>query len=117
MKKGKYSLVEQIGNFGFYGEIELDCEINNKNEINVFVPDEFINWKVAINFGVIYFMENCIQLNGINVFIKDLSSHPIDTKSIIITYITIYAISNALNVNLKEMPVFDKKNKAFLFPK
>jgi hypothetical protein len=117
MNKGNFSLIEQVDNYGFYGEIELTCCFNEENKINIIIPEKYLKWYPGVYFGAAFFVENYNTIKGLNIEVLNLKTHDVDTKNVIISYITFYAICDAMRIQPKKEPKFSKDNKAFIFPK
>lgn len=118
MKKGVYKIAEQVNGYGFYAEIELECEITAKlNEVELSIDEESHNWKTGVLFGCVYFLEHCLDCRGLHVNVKHLKEHAVDTTSTIVAYVTINALKEALGASLTREPDFDITLKSFVFPK
>jgi hypothetical protein len=118
MVKGSFKLSEQISNYGFFGLIELNCIVTeNPKNLNVVIPDQFKRWEPGIMFGAKYFMEHLLEQVGIIVEITKVEFHEVDTNNTILAYITFNAMLSATNLQLKNLLLFDKEKKSFVFPK
>jgi hypothetical protein len=118
MKTGIYRLAEQIGNYGFYGEIEIECSITDKyQELELNLDSEFERWRSSVLFGATYFLEHSMERVGLKVKVKNIKYHEVDTTSTILAYLTFKALLDATNLNLKSDVSFDKELKSFVFPK
>jgi hypothetical protein len=115
MKKGVFKIAEQIDNYGFYGEIDLDCTLTGENRL--YVNDMYKEWHAGIQFGISYFLEHCPTLSALDVRVNSIKSHEVDTTNNIIAFITIKALIMATEVSIKRDVYLDRKLKAFIYPK
>jgi hypothetical protein len=115
MEKGFFKIAEQIENYGFYGEIDLECTLSNENRLHV--DDEFNEWLSGIQFGVSYFLEHSPEISTLDVRINYIKSHAIDTTNNLIAFITIKALVMATKCSIKRDVYLDRKLRAFVYPK
>ncbi|OQP57071.1 hypothetical protein A3860_10920 [Niastella vici] len=118
MKTGIYKIAEQIGNYGFYGEIEIEVEITSRyQKVELEFDDELERWQSGVLFGATYFLEHCMSRIGLNIRVKEIKYNELDTSNTIVAYLTFKALVSATNLELKSDILFDKEFKAFVFPK
>ena len=116
MKLSYFKIAEQLDNFGFYGEVEIEFDVtSNYNEVSVTLDKSFERWRPGILFGATYFLEHCIERTGLVVNVKNITYNEVDTTNTIIAYLIFNALLKESNVPQKGNINFDKKLKSFIF--
>lgn len=116
MKTGIFKIAEQVDGYGFYGEILQQCALNENNLVQIEIPEHLSKWESGIALGVAYFVEIMRKRMGITVRIMEIRYNEIDTKHILISYITFFALCDAFLLTPTNAPCFSKETKSFNFP-
>jgi hypothetical protein len=124
MTTGQFELREQAGSRGYFGRVSLQAEPQVNGEFEVkFAEDLGSEWQSAARFGVDYFLEHIpkkkVFPTGLRVTISEIVGHPVDTTHLVIAFVTVNALSQALQdqVTLKKLPTVNLAGGTFEFPK
>lgn len=117
-KSSYFKIAEQVNNYGFYGEIEIEFILTqNYRELNLLLAEPFERWRPGILFGTTYFIEHCVEQIGIDINVKNIKFNEVDTTNTIIAYLTYNALLKENNLIQKGHINFDKQLKSFVFLK
>lgn len=116
METGIFKIAEQVDDCGFYGEILLQCALNENHLVQIEIPAHHSKWERGIGLGVTYFVESMRKKMGITVRIMEIKYNDVDTKQILIAYITFFALCDAFSLTPTNAPFFSKETKSFNFP-
>lgn len=115
MKTAHFKIAEQINNFGFYGEVEIEFRLTNNKELGLILDERFERWHSGIFFGATYFLEHCMEQVGLIINVKNIEFNEVDTTSTIIAYLTYHALLKETQLTQKGEINFDKQSKSFIF--
>ncbi|WP_143075752.1 hypothetical protein [Parafilimonas terrae] len=111
-------MAEQIENYGFYGEVEIEFKITEYyRELQMQVDWPFERWRAGILFGATYFLEHSMQRIGLTLRVKNIEYHEVDTTNVIIAYLIYNALLKESDITQRQTIKFDKELKSFVFPK
>ncbi len=108
---------KKINSVGFYGAISIEVSaIDNEPSVIIGYESGRVDseWYSAIKFGVDFFFEHYYKENkkGLSVLIKDLHTMLEDSSQIVVFYITVRCLAEALGYKY-ELIEFDELNGTF----
>jgi hypothetical protein len=122
MNQGKYKIAQQIKARGIFASIDINAELTQSStSIEIAYEAQLTReWKIAIEFGASYFLQNMKVPNkhtkGIKILVQQFHGNEVDTTSVLISIVTIKALMHALKVDIYREPFIDTDKLIYGFP-
>lgn len=103
MKIGTAYIKENIAQKGFYGELILEVELQQKTGIKIIHTDCSKKWQNAIEAGVNYFYDKELKNKkvGLHVRVVDCNDMIIDSSFMVFFYLSYSALCSAMSIKEK----------------
>lgn len=107
-----YAVKKQIGQRGFYSNIEINAEDNGGEEFSLHIPPGMEEWAASIQFGVEYFFFAARLSNrGISITINRLHTMPVDSSPVLVFYSTVKCLELCFNKTINDFE-FDFESRS-----
>lgn len=121
-KLGEYILAIQHGNWGYFGNVELEVELlSSGTGVEISIPEEVLQWQAGIRFGITYAYEKCRSLGSppraVRVIVTRAQGHAVDTTEVVMAFSSAHALWKALNETPMWPPKLNIEDGTFTFPK
>lgn len=122
MNLGTYKIAQQLKTRGLFAFIELSVELTQAYSTIEITYEAQLDraWKIAIEFGASYFLQNMKVSNkhtrGIKICVKQFHGNEVDTTSVLVSIVTIKALMDALQVDIYKEPFIDTATLIYGFP-
>lgn len=125
MGRGEERLATQVGPKGYFGQVTLEAEPFTENingELDVeFEASGAKRWQSGATFGIEYVLEHVAKRKlfpkGGRIRVISIGGHEVDTNNVVIAFVAAHALSKALGVQPRKLPLFDSDTGTFSFPK
>jgi hypothetical protein len=113
-----YTFKKQVKNRGCYAEIWFDIHYVEESTNNLTISYQAsAEWEHACKAGVYIFYDYFRRMKGgaIDVKIYDINWQPVDTNQLVVMYVCIKALLDALDIEVEKLQ-FDPADEIFTFP-